>query len=65
MKRVEQRGEVFGVELVADKGGRGRGWSAAHVEAVLHGWRVEVGERWHGGVATRGERGDEATRVLG
>jgi hypothetical protein len=62
---VEQRGEVFGVELAADKGGRGRGWSAAHVEAVLHGRRVEVGGRWRGGVAARGERGDEATRALG
>jgi hypothetical protein len=29
---VEQRGEVFGVELTADKGRRGRGWSAAHIE---------------------------------
>jgi hypothetical protein len=37
-----------------DKGGRGR--SAAHVEAVLHGQRME---------AARGERGDEATRALG
>jgi hypothetical protein len=27
--------------------------------------RVGVGGRWHGGVAVRGERGDEATRVLG
>jgi hypothetical protein len=47
-KRVERRGEVSGVELTADKGGRGRGWSAAHVEAVLHGRRVEVGGRWRG-----------------
>jgi hypothetical protein len=62
---VEQRGEVFGVELVADKGGRGQGWSAAHVEAVLHGWRVEVDGRWRHGVAAHGERGDEATRTLG
>jgi hypothetical protein len=35
------------------------------VEAVLHGRRVEVGGRWHGGVAARGEHGDEATRALG
>jgi hypothetical protein len=34
MKIVEQRGEVFNVELAADKGGRGRGWSAAHVEVA-------------------------------
>jgi hypothetical protein len=49
-KRVERRGEVSDVELTADKGGRGRGrgWSAAHVEAVLHGRRVEVGGRWRG-----------------
>jgi hypothetical protein len=65
MKRMERRGEVFGVELTADKSGRGRGWSAAHVELVLRGRRVEVGGRWRGGVAARGERGDEATRTLG
>jgi hypothetical protein len=64
-KSVERRGDVFRVELAADKGGRGRGWSAAHVEAVLHGRRVEVDGRWCGGVAVRGERGDEATRALG
>jgi hypothetical protein len=28
-------------------------------------WAVEVGGRWHGGMATHGERGDEATRALG
>jgi hypothetical protein len=28
-------------------------------------WEVEVGGRWRGGVAARGERGDEATRPLG
>jgi hypothetical protein len=28
-------------------------------------WAVEVSGRWHGGVAARGERGDEATRTLG
>jgi hypothetical protein len=64
-KRVERRGEVFGVELAADMGGRGRGWSAVHVEAVLHGRHVEVGGRWHGGVAACGERGDKATHALG
>jgi hypothetical protein len=52
-------------ELAADKGGRGRGWSATHVEAVLHDRRVEVGGRWHGGMAARGERGDGATCALG
>jgi hypothetical protein len=46
-----------------DKGGRG--WSAAHMEVVLHGRCMGVGGRWHDGVAARGERGDEATRVLG
>jgi hypothetical protein len=33
-------GEAPGEKLAVDKGGRG--WSAAHVEAVLHGRRVEV-----------------------
>jgi hypothetical protein len=61
--RMEREGETLGVELTADKGGRGR--SAAHVEVVLHGRCVGVGGRWRGGVAARGERGDEATRVLG
>jgi hypothetical protein len=61
--RMEREGEALGVELAADKGGRGR--SAAHVEVVLHGRRVGVGGRWHGGVAARGERGDEATHALG
>jgi hypothetical protein len=28
-------------------------------------WAVEVGASWCGGVATRGEHGDEATRLLG
>jgi hypothetical protein len=28
-------------------------------------WAVEVGASWCSGVATRGEHGDEATRVLG
>jgi hypothetical protein len=31
---VERRGEVFDVELAADKGGRGRGWSVAQVEVA-------------------------------
>jgi hypothetical protein len=46
-----------------DKGGRG--WSAAHMEVVLHGRRVGVGGRWRSSVGARGERGDEATRALG
>jgi hypothetical protein len=33
-------GKVLGVKLAVDTGGRGR--NAAHVEAVLHGRRVEV-----------------------
>jgi hypothetical protein len=60
---MEREGEALGVELAVDKGGRGR--SAAHVEVVLHGRHMEVGGRWHGGVAACGERGDEATRTLG
>jgi hypothetical protein len=35
------------------------------MEVVLHGQRVGVGGRWRGGVAARGEHGDEATRMLG
>jgi hypothetical protein len=60
---MEWEGEALGVELAADKGGRG--WSATHMEVVLHGRRMEVGRRWHGGAAARGERGDEAARALG
>jgi hypothetical protein len=33
-------GKVLGVKLAVDKDGRGR--NAAHVEAVVHGQRVEV-----------------------
>jgi hypothetical protein len=43
MRRHEENGaggKVLGVKLAVDKGGRG--WNAAHVEAVLHGRRVEV-----------------------
>jgi hypothetical protein len=43
MRRHEENGaggKVLGVKLVVDKDGRGR--NAAHVEAVLYGWRVEV-----------------------
>jgi hypothetical protein len=61
--RMEQEGEALDVELTADKGGRGR--SAAHVEVVLHGRRVEVGGRWRSGRAARGECSDEATCALG
>jgi hypothetical protein len=61
--KMEREGEALGVELATDKGGRGR--RAAHVEVVLHGRRVGVGGRWHGSMATRGERGDEATHALG
>jgi hypothetical protein len=38
---------------------RGQGRAEHGVE------RVGVGGRWRGGVAVRGERGDESTRVLG
>jgi hypothetical protein len=43
MRRHEENGaggKVLGVKLAVDKGGRG--WNAAHVEAVPHGRRVEV-----------------------
>jgi hypothetical protein len=60
---MEREGEALRVELAADKDGRGR--SAAHVEVVLHGRRVELGGRWRSGMATRGERGDKATHALG
>jgi hypothetical protein len=43
MRRHEENGaggKVLGVKLAMDKGVRGR--NAAHVEAVLHGRRVEV-----------------------
>jgi hypothetical protein len=53
------RGKVLGVKLAVDKGGRGR--NAAHVEAVLHGRRVEVAG---GGVAARGKHGDEVACAL-
>jgi hypothetical protein len=33
--RIEREGEALRVELATDKGGRG--WSAVHVEVVLHG----------------------------
>jgi hypothetical protein len=68
MRRHEESGTKRGSlrrELAVDKGGRGRGWSAAHMEAVLHDRRVEVGGRWHGVMAACGERSDEATRTLG
>jgi hypothetical protein len=48
MRRHEENGaggKALGVKLAMDKGGRGR--SVAHVEAVLHGRRVEVVRR-HG-----------------
>jgi hypothetical protein len=61
MRRHEENGaggKVLGVKLAVDKGGRGR--NAAHVEAVLHGRRVEVARRRGRG----GKRGDEAARAL-
>jgi hypothetical protein len=35
------------------------------IVALVGLWAVEVGGRWRGSVATRGERGDKATRALG
>jgi hypothetical protein len=48
----------------------GRQWigttSARGQRRAEHGVEhVGVGGRWRGGVAARGERGDEATRVFG
>jgi hypothetical protein len=48
----------------------GREWigttSARGQRRAEHGVEhVRVGGRWRGGVAVRGERGDEATRVFG
>jgi hypothetical protein len=46
MRRHEENGaggKVLSVKLAVDKGRRGR--NATHVEAVLHGRRVEVARR--------------------
>jgi hypothetical protein len=48
MRRHEENGaggKVLGVKLAVDKGRRGRSASATHVEAVLHGRRMEVARR--------------------
>jgi hypothetical protein len=45
-----------GIRVAVDKRST---WPATVASVGL--WVVEVGGRWHGSVAVRGERGDEAT----
>jgi hypothetical protein len=64
--RASRGGEIG----LASTTAHGRQWirttSARGQRRAEHGVeRVGVGGRWRGGMAARGERGDEATRVLG
>jgi hypothetical protein len=64
--RASRGGEIG----LASTTAHGRQWigtaSARGQRRAEHGVeRVRVGGRWRGDVAARGERGDEATRVLG
>jgi hypothetical protein len=64
--RASREGEIglasttaHGRQLIGTASARGQRRTEHGIE------RVGDGGRWHGGVAARGERGDEATRVLG